>query len=82
MALIRGEGLIPRGFAAVIKELNPSPTPQENNIPQGSAPGLLIVPGCEQNEKDGGKAVYDRGGGKLSWRLGRPKRAPSDGRQA
>jgi AraC-like DNA-binding protein len=27
---IRGEGLIPCGFAAVIKGLNPSPTPQEN----------------------------------------------------
>jgi hypothetical protein len=39
---IRGEGLIPCGSAAVIEGLNPSPTPQENNIPRGSAPGLLI----------------------------------------
>jgi hypothetical protein len=39
----------------------------------------VIVPGREQNETDAGEAVYDRGGGKLSWTLGGPKRAPSDG---
>jgi hypothetical protein len=35
-------GLLPRGSAAVIKGLNPSPTPQENSIPRGFAPRLLI----------------------------------------
>jgi hypothetical protein len=39
---IRGEGLIPRGSAAVMKVLNPSPIHYENNIPRGSAPRLLI----------------------------------------
>jgi hypothetical protein len=39
---IRGEGLIPRGSAAVMKVLNPRPTPYENNIPRGSAARLLI----------------------------------------
>ncbi|MDR1318387.1 MAG: hypothetical protein LBJ90_02085, partial [Treponema sp.] len=39
---IRGEGLIPRGSAAVIKVLNPRPTPYENNIPRGSVARLLI----------------------------------------
>jgi hypothetical protein len=40
---IRGEGLIPRGSAAVMKVLNPSPIHYENNIPRGSAPRLLIM---------------------------------------
>jgi hypothetical protein len=31
----------------------------------------VIVPGREQNEKDAGEAVCDRGGGKLSWAFGR-----------
>jgi hypothetical protein len=39
---IRGEGLIPRGSAAVIKVLNPRPIPYKNNIPRGSAARLLI----------------------------------------
>jgi transcriptional regulator with XRE-family HTH domain len=39
---IRGEGLIPRGSATVIKVLNPRPIPYENNIPRGSAARLLI----------------------------------------
>jgi hypothetical protein len=34
---IRGEGLIPRGSAAIIRVLNPRPIPYENNIPHGSA---------------------------------------------
>jgi hypothetical protein len=40
---IRGEGLIPRPSRAVIKVLNPSPIPLENNIPRCSAAGLLIA---------------------------------------
>jgi hypothetical protein len=46
-AFIRGEGLIPRGSAAVIKVLNPRPILYENNIPRrtggpSSAARLLI----------------------------------------
>jgi hypothetical protein len=31
----------------------------------------VIVPGREQNGQAAGEAVYDRGGGKLSWAVGR-----------
>ena len=31
----------------------------------------IIVPYCEENEKDAAKTVYDRGGGKLSWAVRR-----------
>jgi hypothetical protein len=48
LPFIRGEGLIPRGSAAVIKVLNPRPIPYENNIPRrtggrSSAARLLIA---------------------------------------
>jgi hypothetical protein len=39
---IRGEGLILRDSAAVIKVLNPRPIPYENNIPRDSTAPLLI----------------------------------------
>jgi hypothetical protein len=37
VGFIQGEGLMPRGFAAVIKVLNPGPISYENNIPCGKA---------------------------------------------
>jgi hypothetical protein len=47
LKFIHGEGLIPcrtcgSSSAAIIKVLNPSPIPYENNIPRGSAARLLI----------------------------------------
>ncbi|MDR2534716.1 MAG: helix-turn-helix domain-containing protein [Treponema sp.] len=50
---------------------------------KGVRKGGTVVPGREQNEQDAGETVYNRGGGKLSWAVGRvetgSRRRPAGG---